>query len=388
MVGIRFVSEAGATGYGIAARGYLSGLRQAGVPLTWTPMVVGNSWDQWLEPRTAREYDDPEFADLCNRPVEYDTVIVHLLPRYYRRWRQLEPTHKMIGFAVWETPKIPLSWHDDLRAMDGLLTVSQWNRKAFEASVSNRPVGVVPHVPPPESATQPLSIPGVTDCDYLFYSIGNWTERKGMDLTLESYLQAFTADDPVVLLLKTRRWDESRIRWGGIFRDVLGRWLTVDRAVTRARGRFKHPPRVLLVTDELSAHEMAGLHARGDCYVSLNRGEGWGMGSYEAACVGRPVIATGYGAPLEYLSADLASHVRFDLVPVEPTGHVEREIFGPGQCWADPDIDHGSRLMRDVFEHQNDARDRASGLKIRVRQRFNERDTIDQLLKFVESLSI
>ena len=51
----------------------------------------------------------------------------------------------------------------------------------------------------------------------------------------------------------------------------------------------------MLVDRTLSRNSMMALHARGDCFVSLCHSEGWGLGSFEAAALGNPVLITNYG---------------------------------------------------------------------------------------------
>ena len=59
-----------------------------------------------------------------------------------------------------------------------------------------------------------------------------------------------------------------------------------------------HP--VASASDELGPEGVIGddaIHAIGDCYVSLTHGEGWGMGAFDAATLGKPVLITGWGSP-------------------------------------------------------------------------------------------
>lgn len=383
-LGIKYVSEAANTGYGRAARGYLRALSQSGVGLTWTPMVPGRRWGMYLEPFEGRN-PDHEFGSLCNLPTAYDVVMVHSIAPYFRSWRAREPGKKLIGVTVWEGERLPDGELCELQVADGLIVPCHWNAEVFRKGGVTCPIHVAPHVhieSPDEP--RPLEIDGVGSGDFVFYSIGDWKDRKGMHLTLEAFCRAFSSCDPVVLVIKTGRSNErigrQRFRW----RNLLQRPCTSLHEIGRIRKRHRDPPRVVALTDELSDSEMRSLHARGDGYVSLTRAEGWGLGAYEAAFAANPVVITGYGGQLEYLPADLSSHIDFRLVEAEPLGEIDQRLRG--MHWAEPDLDHAARLMRETFEHREEARARGRHLQAHVRACFASERIARGMIDFANSL--
>ena len=82
-----------------------------------------------------------------------------------------------------------------------------------------------------------------------------------------------------------------------------------------------------------------------DCFVSLHRSEGFGFTLAEAMYLGRPVIATGYSGNLDYMTAANSWLVDYELVPIG-TG---RDPYPAEGEWAQPDVEHAGRLMREVF---------------------------------------
>jgi glycosyltransferase involved in cell wall biosynthesis len=150
--------------------------------------------------------------------------------------------------------------------------------------------------------------------------------------------------------------------------------------------RREHPSsaRVLALMEPLSDAEIQGLHARGDCYVSLTRAEGWGLGAYEAAFAGNPVVMTGHGGQLEFLPDTLAYLVDYQLIPAAMGG-------GPGAVfrshrWAAPDLAHGAQLMREVFTHPEAARERGRRLQAFVREKFKAEKIVREMLMFLETI--
>src|SRR5439155_24595274 len=124
-----------------------------------------------------------------------------------------------------------------------------------------RPIFRLPHAWAPSSAAPApdlIAACGIREGDYVFYSIFEWQERKGPNEMIEAFLRAFPEDAPVVLVLKTNPGAAA------ISKSVL----------TDLRRRFKSQARVELRAEAWSEEQIAALQKRGDCYVSLHRGEG------------------------------------------------------------------------------------------------------------------
>jgi glycosyltransferase involved in cell wall biosynthesis len=112
---------------------------------------------------------------------------------------------------------------------------------------------------------------------------------------------------------------------------------------------YIYPP-IYLILDMLSEDEMKGLHAKGDCYISLDRGEGFGLSTATAGAAGNPVIATGFGGATEYLKQDNSYLV--DFVEVCCHGMPWSRWYILDQYWAQPSEKHASQLMKYVYENQ------------------------------------
>lgn len=380
---LKYVSESGHSGYGRAGRGYLRALAGCGAEITWTPMVVGRGWGLYLQPFEGTLVDD-EFAALTNRPLDYDTVLVHLIPQYWRPWRERESGRKIIGVTVLEADRLPSTFVGALQHLDGVIVPCRWNERVLREAGFAGPVHVAPHVPSEDGDAAPLDLPGVRSDDFVFYSIGDWKDRKGMHLTVESFCRAFRRSDPVVLLVKTGEIDERRRRPGFWWWHFGRRIETPTREIRAILRAHPDPPRVVALTREFSDAEIRSLHARGDAYVSLTRAEGWGLGAYEAAFAGKPVIITGHGGQLDYLPSALSTHVPYRLVPARPAGELDAGF--EGLAWAEPDLDQGARLMRETFDRPAEARARGEGLAAFVRGSFDAQRIAKGVLDFAASL--
>jgi glycosyltransferase involved in cell wall biosynthesis len=369
MKGIRYISmDSGATGYGRAALSYLRALHHSGVPVTWAPLVQGNGLGREFgyEPFTGSCCGAGPLDALCNRELEFGSVLLHAVPEYVPWCRQQNPGKMLVLYTTWETDRIPKHWPGLLNQADLILVPCEWNREVFRACGITPPIAVVPHMfdPPRASAPDPSPPFSVADDTFVFYSIGVWNPRKAMDLTIRCFLETFTARDPVALVVKTSRLDHAR---------RLHRWHPLTRWSYRLlrMSLFPRPcPRVILLTDHLNEPLMAGIHRRGDAYVSLTHGEGWGLGAFDAAGLGKPVIITGCSGQLDYLPPELSYHIPWKETPV--IDRICPDSFSPDQRWADPDMATAGTLMRRVFSQRSEAEERGRRLGEHVRKTFTE----------------
>jgi hypothetical protein len=163
-------------------------------------------------------------------------------------------------------------------------------------------------------------------------------------------LRAFADDGPHVLVLKANPGS----------RDVAAAALAEARRLTGSSAR------VDLRCEAWTDGQIAGLHSRGNCYVSLHRGEGWCYPLFEAACRGTPVIATGYSGPLEYLREE--AH---QLVPYSMSGvHQSYVFYHPRMHWAEPDLEEAARRIQWVYTHRDSASEKARAAAVTIRERY------------------
>jgi glycosyltransferase involved in cell wall biosynthesis len=111
---------------------------------------------------------------------------------------------------------------------------------------------------------------------------------------------------------------------------------------------------------------MLSLIRQTDCYVSLHRSEGFGLGMAEAMAFGKPVIGTDYSGNTDFLSDRTGFPVPYTLRPVQ---HGEY-IFSDGQSWADPDEAAATDAMRQVFSDPQERQRRADSGKALIEARY------------------
>lgn len=354
------------TGYGCAAAQYLRLLIERGARVHFQPLRPGPGLDLGYE----CVFPVPSLPGFAQHLFPQAVTILHFVPEYYPpliAWlRARGCTGPVVGMTVWETTRLPRHWPKLLSELDGLIVPSAWNRDVFAASGVTCPIYCLPHAsefggrgPSAEAMTRLCSRLPALAGKFVFYSIGDGSYRKGHDLLVKAFNLAFAGRSDVVLVLKTsplRRWPELLAKFG--FARPFPR--TGD-------GRSA---KLVVLKEDLPSDEIAALHAISGCYVTSARGEGWGLGLYEAVWFGNPFLAPDQGGHRAYLPSDqLSGLVRSVAVPVRiPEGNAS---YTPDQSWYEIDVPSLAGEMRRVASAPQNPRDEARSLAIQMRERFN-----------------
>lgn len=368
---LHYLSHFEPTGFGLSGIAMVRALRNAGYPIRWTPLkrvgydgLIAMPWPQALA--AARDWldGDESLSDLPALAAESAMVpvvgatgftIAHVIPEHLSLVSSLgaESGHfERVAYTTWETDALPVHW---LRCFDGCRRVvvpSRFNAEVFTRDL-RRAVHVVPHVR--RHRSNEFSAQEIRDVrrkldiapdEFVFYSINQFEPRKGLGTLIEAFVQAFDANDKVVLLLKT-----GSVGWGDApyfervqVRDYLWRVL----ARLGRDGNTSLPKIVLVDESDVAGQTIDALHVLGDCFVSLSHGEGFGMGTCEAACAGNPVLMTGWGGQLDFLGDDYIGNLPFSLASV-PVWPPERPSFWPSQRWAECSPADAASAMQRVF---------------------------------------
>ncbi len=368
--GIKYISPMfDNSGYAQASRGNILALHSLDIPITLAPI----SFEQ---ARPDLGEDGKILNSLVNKKIDYNIVIIHTTPEFYSKYRENDKIN--VGYTLFETSKLHPDWKVYINeSVDKVLVGSTWNVGVFGGSGVTVPVGVVPHgINISEfDGVEPYHINGPQEDAYIFYSIFQWTERKNPMALIKSYWYAFQKDENVALVLKVYRGDYKDSEKEAIRQTVrqLKKVMPMDSY-----------PKLYLILDMLSHEEMLGLHARGDCYVSLDRGEGFGLSPFTAGACGNPIIITGFGGATEYANENNSYLVDYKLTPVH--GMPWSPWYRGDQLWAEPDVLNGALHMRTAYSNQKDAVLKGSLLKEHIRNNFSWEVIGKKIIKELEEL--
>lgn len=387
-IGVKYIAYANCSGYGLSGLAYVRALHNAGVPVWWQPSFLGGPTDTIWRPEhglaalplaraaagDAALSDLPALTQGLCRPIDYDTVVMHSVPEHWPRIA--ERGVRNIGYTTWETDALPEHWPPLLAVPDKLFVPSKSNGELFAHGMPGKPVHVLPHIrrhawntPTPEekiALRRKLGIPGD---HFVFYTIGVWDPRKALGDLVALFARQFSARDKVTLLIKTSA-KPSSFAAGAQLEAPISTLVRVEVDKAYADTGVSAAPIALIAAEDVSGRTIDVLHAVGDCFVSLTHGEGWGLGAYDAATLGKPVLITGWGGHLDFLGTDYPGLISYSMAPV--SGWLHGGSYRPAQQWAVADMRDASRLLRRMVSRYADQLDAAVAVRERILNTFAE----------------
>ncbi len=280
-------------------------------------------------------------------PNEQFLLAHPVLARLHRKAKEISPTNSdvtsrnlypprvndmtcrlnMLHHYAWEESGFPQEWMTHFNEhLQGITCLSRHVQKIM---VDN-------------GATVPLMTSGcgVDHCDrfsadpgfrieareFRFLHVSSCFPRKGADVLLKAYGQAFAASDAVTLVIKTFPNPHNEIR----------KWLA------EARRAAPDYPDVLLIEEDLTDAQLKALYRQCHALVAPSRAEGFGLPLAEAMLSGLPVITTGWGGQLDFCTPDTAWLIDFVFAPAETHFGLFNSV------WAEPNADHLTQILREV----------------------------------------
>lgn len=358
------------SGYARACRGNILALHKAGIPIRINPITFEQTKPDLGE-------DGKLLKSLINREISYNVNITHTTPEFWGQHRDLGAVN--VGYTIWETTKLHPDWPGYINNnVTKVLVGCEWNVEVFKNSGVTIPIGVVPHgINMSEfDNIEPFEVGGSDKDDFIFYSIFQWSERKNPMALLKAYYRAFSGVDDVTLVLKTYQNSYSEKEREAIKATIIN---------MRKIMSLDHYPKISYIPNMLSEEQITALHARGDCYVSLDRGEGFGLGPFQAGAAGNPIIVTGFGGSTEYAKKTNSYLVDYQLTPV--FGMPWSPWYRGDQLWAEPNIVHGAELMRQVYMDREAAKSHGKTLQKDIAENFSWEVIASKIMKELREIN-
>lgn len=133
--------------------------------------------------------------------------------------------------------------------------------------------------------------------------------------------------------------------------------------------------RIVSIDRNLTRDEMTALLAQCDCYVSLHRAEGFGLGMAESLALGTAVVGTNFSGNVDFLSEGTGFLVDFSLRKLRFGEYYD----GDGQFWAEPDHKSAVSALREVFSDERKRVERSLAGSNLIRTKFGE-ENVAQLI--------
>lgn len=125
--------------------------------------------------------------------------------------------------------------------------------------------------------------------------------------------------------------------------------------------------RITILQGDWQRADVLALMASVDCFVSLHRSEGFGLGMAEAMFLGKPVIGTAFSGNTEFLTGETGYPVPYQMRAVEQGEYP----YSEGNSWAEPDVRIAAGAMRSVASRIDEVSNRALRGQAYVQQHYS-----------------
>ncbi len=312
---------------GVVGRGMASAFESAGVPFNVINLEAGN-----YSLHTDRSWSHKEV-----RHSDYDTTIVCVNPDNTFYLRTQAPLNVLgnryvIGNWYWELPELPDEWLKELEFTDEVWGASRFICEAVSRKTSAPVVYMPPVVSLAESAGLSRAQLGLPEDRYLFlamFDTNSVLQRKNPLGVLRAFKTAFRTTDTdksVALVMKFNNPDYRQPLLQSVREEIAGR------------------EDVCLIDRIMPRNEVTSLIEACDCFVSLHRSEGFGLGPAEAMSLGKPAIVTNWSGSVDYMTADNSIAIDYRLMKLG-------QDYGPykaDQTWAEPDVEQAAHWMKKI----------------------------------------
>jgi hypothetical protein len=306
MINVRYVSAASnPSGYGSAARNYITALFVAGVNVTCETISQ-------MPENTNYGITGNVRKSLEGRQIDHDVNIIHLTPDLYPDYMDSEKYN--IGHLFFETDKLPKEWIRPCNRMDELWVASEQQADMMRKSGVKVPMYAFAQPIETQLAYEKLPAFAIDQPrDFIFYSCFQWILRKNPKGLLQAYWKEFSGNDQVTLLIKTYRTTYISQEYDTIKKDILA-W--------KGELKLKHYPKVYIVHRLLTDREMIRFHRIGDVFVNPSSGEGWNRVMQEAMLLGKPAISGDNGGITDLLTSQHYYRVTSSPVQAEVSSSI------------------------------------------------------------------
>ena len=324
-------------GLGAAARSYATTLREMSLQST--------AHDVPLEGRASVEFDSDDITFRAGTNLIVMNPPELLAGEQFFPHRALSETRR-IGIWAWELSRLPNEWIPAIDLVDEIWTGSTFIanavRKVTTKCVRVVPCPILPRPYLPIFEARSIILPAIPADEFVFlmtFDFASSSFRKNPLGVVSAFHDAFPGgkSESPYLVVKCH---------GG---------RSDPKSEQRLHAAVRGCERIVLINSVFSPREMAHLQDACNCYISLHRGEGFGLNVAEMMRAGKPVIVTSYSGNMDFTCSDNSFLVDYRFVPVREGEYP----YAEGQVWAEPDQASATTALRKVYDDPNEARHHA-----------------------------
>ena len=324
------------TGYGITSFNIYKSLRQKNIDIRLFP--IGNP-----------VIESPNFINEIQTDIGKQNIFSNSDP-CFKIWHQFDlatriGTGKYIALTFFETDKLKPNEINMINNTDYIFVASQWAKDILLNNGITIPIGISPLGVDPILFNDSINNTVQKDHNkYVFLNIGKWEVRKGHDILIEIFNDAFSDNDNVELWMVNHNpflnQQEHNV-WNNLYKN------------SKLGNKIQIFPRIP------NHGDVAKIIAMSDCGIFPARAEGWNNEVPEFFALNKPVILTNYSAHTQYANKDNAFLLEIDGLTSAKDG---KFFDGYGQ-WADLSDKFYEQAVENMrYVYKNNIRNNPNGL--------------------------
>lgn len=269
----------------------------------------------------------------------------------------------------WEETGFPQAYVDGFnRRLDLITVLSHSVGKTLRDNGVRIPIVVtgagMDHLDAHQAETLPAELQSTFKA-FCFLHVSSGFPRKGVDVLLRAYANAFTAQDEVSLIIKTFPNPHQHIR----------------ADIDQLRTEYASFPHVVVIDEDWAQPAMVGLYRASHAYVAPSRGEGLGLPLAEAMRFDLPVITTAWGGQSDFCDDSTAWCCDYDFAKAQTHLGLTHSL------WAEPKVAHLSELMKQVWRgSESEKKQRTETARIKVQKQLTWQATAKRVRQAVQAL--
>lgn len=298
------------TGYGNAAANYIECLDSIGIEVVAIPFRLSKN-----------NYEPSNIIKKCEmrKLSGVELIVLHTLPSFFDKHSYI-PT---LGVFSTEMSGIPQNWVDNANYLAGNVVSSDQSLECCVNSGVTKPISVIPYCFNLDKFMNYGKLDTIEEIKKegtkIFYTIGEFINRKNFSAILRAYYAEFTNKDNVHLVIKTNLSGKSPQEIIELFK---GKNYEIIRGMNIDKDNLAP---VTILPYYMPEEDIHSLHNSCDIYVSASYGESFDLCAFTAMAFGKTPIVPDYYKCIRYMSEKEGFMVKsyqlpcFGLVDGDPT---------------------------------------------------------------------
>jgi len=281
------------------------------------------------------------------------------------RWKRSYNLKNLVAFLAFEG-NLFNEWVDIINKSPiiELWTCSKYCKEKFIESGVKKPIFVIPHGINPDM-WKPLDKVKKNKKFRFLCALTPHNKRKGLDITIKAFKQAFGDSDDVELLIKCNK--------------IYNPNQDIDKLIYKySEG---HTNNISYSDDEIDEKEFVELMQKANCFVSSHRSEGFGIIIAQALACGTPVIATRATGNLDFCNED-------NTLFIETDGEKWADWCYPyyETKWTEPSIASLIEQMKYVKDNYENCKKKSLLESEKIRKKWTWKNTVDKIEKRIRKV--